>query len=101
MVTVPDGGYDFEQVSDTETRVTIHNVFEGHGFGKLVVGFAVKAAIKDAPAFAQRIKAAVEAATPAAGEGDPAASAAADAPAADVPAADAPLPTGSRRPAAG
>ena len=64
MVTVPDGGYDFEQVSDTETRVTIHNVFEGHGFGKLVVGFAVKAAIKDAPAFAQRIKAAVEAGAP-------------------------------------
>jgi len=62
MVTVPDGGYNLEQVSDTQTRITIHNTFEGHGFGKLIVGLAVQAAIKDAPAFAQRIKSAVEAA---------------------------------------
>jgi len=60
-VTVPDGGYDLEKVSDTETRVTIHNTLEGHGFGKLIVGFAARTAVKDAPAFAQRIKAAVEA----------------------------------------
>jgi Polyketide cyclase / dehydrase and lipid transport len=59
-VTVPDGGYDLEAVSDTQTRVTIHNSFEGHGVGKLLVGFAARAADKDAPAFAQRIKAAVE-----------------------------------------
>lgn len=63
MVTVPDGGYDLEKVSDTQTRVTIHNAFEGHGFGKLIVGLAARAAIKDAPAFAQRIKTAVEAET--------------------------------------
>jgi uncharacterized protein YndB with AHSA1/START domain len=61
LVTVPDGGYDLESVSDTQTRVTIQNTFEGHGFGKLIVGFALRAAIKDAPAFAQRIKSAVEA----------------------------------------
>jgi carbon monoxide dehydrogenase subunit G len=61
MVTVPEGGYDLVSVSDTETKVTIHNRLEGHGFGKLIVGFAAKAAIKDAPDFAQRIKAAVEA----------------------------------------
>jgi hypothetical protein len=61
---VPDGGYDLEPVSDTQTKVTIHNTLEGHGFGKLIVGLAVRAAIKDAPAFAQRIKAAVEAGTP-------------------------------------
>jgi hypothetical protein len=61
IVTVPDGGYDLERLSDNETRVTIHNQFEGHGFGKLVVGFAARAAVKDAPALAQRIKAAVEA----------------------------------------
>jgi carbon monoxide dehydrogenase subunit G len=61
MITVPVGGYDLERVSDTQTKLTIHNTFEGHGFGKLIVGFALKAAIKDAPAFAQRIKAAVEA----------------------------------------
>ena len=40
--------------------MTIHNRLEGHGFGKLIVGFAAKAAIKDAPDFAQRIKSAVE-----------------------------------------
>lgn len=62
MVTVPDGGYDLDPVSDTQTRVTIHNTFEGHGWlGRFVVGFASKAAVKDAPAFAQRIKSAVEA----------------------------------------
>ncbi len=60
-VSVPDGGYDLESVSDTQTRMTIQNTFEGHGFGKLIVGFALRAAVKDAPAFAQRIKAAVEA----------------------------------------
>ena len=62
MITVPDGGYDLEKVTDTQTKVTIHNAFEGHGFGKLIVGFATRAAVKDAPAFAERIKSAVEAA---------------------------------------
>jgi hypothetical protein len=62
MITVPDGGYDLEAVSDTQTKVTIHNQLEGHGFGKLLLPFALRAAIKDAPAFAQRIKSAVEAA---------------------------------------
>ena len=62
LITVPDGGYDLERLSDTQTRLTIHNTFEGHGLGKLIQGFALKAAIKDAPAFAQRIKTAVEAA---------------------------------------
>jgi hypothetical protein len=61
MVTVPEGGYDLEAVGDSQTRVTVFNSFEGHGLGKLIVGFARKAAVKDAPAFAQRIKAAVEA----------------------------------------
>jgi hypothetical protein len=60
-VTVPDGGYDLETVGEDQTKVTIHNTFEGHGFGKLIVGFAARAAVKDAPEFAQRIKAAVEA----------------------------------------
>ena len=41
--------------------MTIFNTLTGHGFGKLIVGFAVKAAVKDADAFAQRIKVAVEA----------------------------------------
>ncbi len=60
-VTVPDGGYDLEDVGNGQTRVTIHNQFEGHGFGKLIVGFASKSAVKDAPALAERIKAAAEA----------------------------------------
>jgi len=60
IVTVSDGGYDLEELSSTQTKVTIHNTFAGHGFGKLIVGFALRAAIKDAPAFAQRIKSAVE-----------------------------------------
>jgi carbon monoxide dehydrogenase subunit G len=61
MITVPEGGYDLEKVSDTQTKVTVHNTFAGHGFGKVIVGFALRAAVKDAPAFAQRIKSAVEA----------------------------------------
>jgi hypothetical protein len=62
LITVPDGGYDLEALSDTQTKVTIHNQLEAHGFGKLIIAFALRAAIKDAPAFAQRIKSAVEAA---------------------------------------
>ena len=61
QVTVPEGGYDLVDVGDSQTRLTIFNSFEGHGIGKLIVGFALKAARKDADAFAQRIKAAVEA----------------------------------------
>ncbi len=61
LVTASEGGYDFESVGDSQTKVTIHNTLEGHGFGKLIVGFALRSAIKDAPAFAARIKAAVEA----------------------------------------
>jgi hypothetical protein len=62
MVTASDGGYDLEPVGDGQTKVTIHNELEGHGLGKLIVGFAVTAASKDAPAFAERIKTAVESA---------------------------------------
>jgi hypothetical protein len=61
LVTVPEGGYDLEAVGATQTKVTIFNSFAGHGFGKVIVGFARKAAAKDVDAFAQRIKAAVEA----------------------------------------
>jgi hypothetical protein len=64
QVTVPEGGYDLEALGGSQTRVTVFNSFAGHGFGKLLVGFARKAAAKDADAFAQRIKAAVEATRP-------------------------------------
>ncbi len=60
-MTATDGGYDLEDLGDSKTRVTIFNELEGHGFGKLLAGLAVRAARKDADAFAQRIKAAVEA----------------------------------------
>jgi carbon monoxide dehydrogenase subunit G len=62
LVTAADGGYDFESLPDSRTRLRVFNVLEGHGFGKLLAGFALSAARKDAPHFAERIKKAVEAA---------------------------------------
>ncbi|UWE09358.1 SRPBCC family protein [Actinacidiphila bryophytorum] len=61
-VTAKEGGYDLERLPGGGTRVTIFNVLEGHGTGKLLVGLALLAARRDAGAFAGRIKAAVEAA---------------------------------------
>ncbi|MER7582374.1 SRPBCC family protein [Kitasatospora sp. NPDC097691] len=55
-----EGGYDLEALPDGRTRVRIFNVLEGHGLGKLLLGLALSAARKDAPAFGLRIKAAVE-----------------------------------------
>ncbi|MFD7895526.1 SRPBCC family protein [Streptomyces sp. NPDC059743] len=60
-VTSAEGGYDLESVGEGQTRVRIFNVLEGHGIGKLLVGIALSAARKDAPAFGERIKKAVEA----------------------------------------
>jgi carbon monoxide dehydrogenase subunit G len=59
-ITVSDGGYDLAPAGDG-TQLTFFNVFEGHGFGKLIAGFALRQARKDANAFAGRIKSAVEA----------------------------------------
>ena len=53
-------GFGFIAPDDGGTRLTIHNVLEGHGFGKILVPLALRAARKDADAFAQRIKQAVE-----------------------------------------
>jgi Polyketide cyclase / dehydrase and lipid transport len=61
LVTATEGGYDLEDLGNSQTRVTVFNSLVGHGFGKLIVGLALRAARKDADAFAQRIKAAVEA----------------------------------------
>jgi uncharacterized protein YndB with AHSA1/START domain len=61
LVTAAEGGYDFESLSDAKTRLRVFNVLQGHGLGKLIAGFALSAARKDAPAFAGRIKKAVEA----------------------------------------
>ncbi|MCX4825523.1 SRPBCC family protein [Streptomyces sp. NBC_01142] len=56
-----EGGYDLEPTPEGHTRLRVFNNLEGHGIGKLLTGLALSAARKDAPAFAQRIKAAVEA----------------------------------------
>ena len=61
LVTITEGGYDLEDLGNSQTKVTIFNSFAGHGFGKIIVGAARKAAAKDADAFAQRIKSAIEA----------------------------------------
>ncbi|MCU7820760.1 SRPBCC family protein [Kitasatospora sp. DSM 101779] len=55
-----EGGYDLEALPDGRTRVRIFNELEGHGLGKLLLGPALHAARKDAPAFGERIKSAVE-----------------------------------------
>jgi uncharacterized protein YndB with AHSA1/START domain len=60
-VTAREGGYDLEAVSAGRTRVRLYNVLEGHGVGKVLVGLALGSARKDAPAFGERIKEAVEA----------------------------------------
>ncbi|MFF3756977.1 SRPBCC family protein [Streptomyces sp. NPDC002185] len=55
-----EGGYDLEALPGGRTRVRIFNLLEGHGLGRLLLGPALRAARKDAPAFGRRIKAAVE-----------------------------------------
>lgn len=60
MITVPNGGYDLSP-EGSGTKLRVFNEFEGHGFGKLILPLAVRAARKDADPFANRIKQAVEA----------------------------------------
>jgi len=60
LVTAQEGGYDLAPDGDG-TKMTIHNVLKGNGFGKLLTPLALRAARKDADAFAERIKRAVEA----------------------------------------
>ena len=60
LVTAPKGGYELAP-DDGGTRLTVYNELEGHGLGKLLAPLALRAARKDADAFAQRIKQAVEA----------------------------------------
>jgi hypothetical protein len=60
LVTASEGGYDL--VPDGNgTRLSVFNLLEGHGVGKLFAPLALSAARKDADAFAGRIKQAVEA----------------------------------------
>jgi uncharacterized protein YndB with AHSA1/START domain len=62
MITVPQGGYDLAPAPGGGTELRVFNEFEGHGFGKVVAGFALSAARKGADDFGRAIKAAVEAA---------------------------------------
>jgi hypothetical protein len=59
-VTLPEGGYDLAP-EGAGTRLTVRNELEGHGLGKLLAPLALRAARKDAEAFTQRIRRAVEA----------------------------------------
>jgi carbon monoxide dehydrogenase subunit G len=59
MITVTNGGYDLRPAGDG-TELRVFNEFEGHGFGKLLMPLALRAARKDADPFANRIKGAVE-----------------------------------------
>jgi uncharacterized protein YndB with AHSA1/START domain len=61
MITVPDGGYDLEAAGEGKTKLTFFNTFAAKGFGKVIIGLVSREARKDAPAFAERIKVAVEA----------------------------------------
>ena len=61
LVTASEGGYDLEPLGDGKTKLTVFNVLEGRGFGRLIEGLALRAARRDADAFAGRIKAAIEA----------------------------------------
>jgi uncharacterized protein YndB with AHSA1/START domain len=58
-VVVPEGGYDLAPV-DGGTQLTVFNVLEGRGFGKLIAGLALRSARKGADEFAQSIKRTVE-----------------------------------------
>jgi uncharacterized protein YndB with AHSA1/START domain len=60
IVTAPEGGYELAPEGGG-TRVTLHNVLEGHGFGKLIAPMALRQARNGADDFGKAIKAAVEA----------------------------------------
>jgi hypothetical protein len=60
LITASEGGYDLAPEGDG-TRVTIFNVLEGHGFGKLIAPLALRSARNGADEFARSIKRAVEA----------------------------------------
>ena len=60
LVTAPEGGYDLAR-EGSGTRVTIYNVLEGHGPGKLIAPLALRSARKGADDFGKAIRTAVEA----------------------------------------
>jgi hypothetical protein len=60
LVTSPEGGYDLA-LQGSRTQLTIHNVLEGHGLGKLLEPLVLRSTRKGADDFGNAIKAAVEA----------------------------------------
>jgi uncharacterized protein YndB with AHSA1/START domain len=60
LITAPEGGYDLVP-EGSGTRVTLYNVLEGHGPGKLIAPLALRSARNGADDFGKAIKAAVEA----------------------------------------
>jgi carbon monoxide dehydrogenase subunit G len=60
LVVASEGGYDLTPAGEG-TQLTVFNVLEGRGAGKLIAPLALRSARKGADAFAQSIKAAVEA----------------------------------------
>jgi uncharacterized protein YndB with AHSA1/START domain len=61
LVVAPEGGYDLAP-SGAGTELTLFNELQGRGVGVLIAPLALRSARKGADAFAQAIKAAVEAA---------------------------------------
>ena len=59
LITAPEGGYDLAP-EGAGTRLTVYNVLEGHGLGKLIAPMALRSARKGADDFASAIKRAVE-----------------------------------------
>jgi uncharacterized protein YndB with AHSA1/START domain len=60
LIMAPEGGYDLAPEGNG-TRVTIYNVLEGRGPGKVFTPLALRAARKGADDFGRAIKAAAEA----------------------------------------
>jgi uncharacterized protein YndB with AHSA1/START domain len=59
LITAPEGGYDLAP-EGAGTRLTVYNVLEGHGLGKLIAPMALRSARRGADDFAAAIKRAVE-----------------------------------------
>ncbi len=61
IVVASEGGYDLEPAGEGKTQLTVFNVLEGRGIGKVLAPLALRAARKGADDFGRSIKAAVEA----------------------------------------
>jgi hypothetical protein len=61
-ITVSEGGYDLEPAGAGQTRLTLFNVLEGHGFGKLILPLALRSARNGGAAkIVEKLKQVVEA----------------------------------------